>query len=138
MAAGSIWFTDLRLDPGERLEWSKAANRFQGSRGVGGRLALTDRRLVFAPNRLDALLLGRRWAVPLDEIHSVGVEPRGSGSKSLFGGNLRNRLRVRSGDGEELFVINDLDDVLRRLAEAGLAPEAAEDAGPVHPLRREP
>jgi hypothetical protein len=138
VAGGSIWFTDPRLDPGEQVEWSKAANRFQGSRAVGGRLALTDRRLVFAPNRLDALLMGRRWAVPLEQIRSVGVEPRGSGNKSLFGGNLRNRLRIRSGDGEELFVINEVEDVLSRLTEAGLAPEAAEDAGPVHPLRRDP
>ncbi|MGH2985695.1 MAG: hypothetical protein ACRDLO_03275 [Solirubrobacterales bacterium] len=138
MAGGSVWFTASRLNPGERLEWSKAANRFQGSRAVGGRLALTDQRLVFASNRLDALLRGRRWAMPLEQIRSVGVEPRGGGNKSLFGGNLRNRLRIRSGDGEELFVINDLDDLLGRLAEAGLEPEAAADAGPVHPLRREP
>jgi hypothetical protein len=120
------------LEPGESVTWSRRANRFQGSRGVGGRLVLTDRRLVFSPHRFDAALAGSVWQAAFDQVSSVGIEPRGSAHKALFGGGLRKRLRVRTGDGgEELFVVNKLDQVLESLAEAGLAREP--EGGPARP-----
>lgn len=41
---------DPEFPPDEIVVWAAKANRFQGIRAVGGRIYLTDRRLVFAPN----------------------------------------------------------------------------------------
>lgn len=127
------------LEQGEALTWSRRANRFQGSRAVGGRLALTDRRLMFAPHRFDAALVGRRWEAKLDEIRTAGIEPRGSSVKGLFGGGMRKRLRIRTAAGdEEHFLVNKLDQVLESLEDAGVRRESAEEAGRAHPLGRPP
>jgi hypothetical protein len=127
------------LEQGETVTWSRRANRFQGSRAVGGRLALTDRRLMFAPHRFDAALVGKRWEARLDEIRTIGIEPRGSGVKGLFGGGMRKRLRVRTARGdEEHFLVNKLDQVLESLEEAGVGRESAEEAGRSYPLGRPP
>jgi hypothetical protein len=127
------------LEQGESVTWSRRANRFQGSRAVGGRLALTDRRLMFAPHRFDAALVGKRWEARLGEIRTAGVEPRGSSVKGLFGGGMRKRLRVRTAAGdEEHFLVNKLDQVLESLEEAGVRRESAAEAGRSHPLGRPP
>ena len=127
------------LEQDEAVLWSRRANRFQGSRAVGGRLALTDRRLMFAPHRFDAALVGKRWEAKLSEIRTVGIEPRGSGVKGLFGGGMRKRLRVRAAAGdEEHFLVNKLDHVLESLEEAGVPRESAAEAGRSHPLGQPP
>jgi hypothetical protein len=124
-----------RLEPGETVTWSRRANRFQGSRGVGGRLVLTDRRLLFAPHRFDAALAGSWWEAELDQVSSVGVERRGSAHKALLGGGLRRRLRVQTEAGEdELFLVNKLDQVLESLTEAGLRHDTDQGAARPGPL----
>ena len=120
------WLKEPDLGEGESVVVAKAANRFQGSRAVGGKLTVTDRRLVFLPNPVDARLGGKEWTLERNEVASVGVEPRGA-KKGLFGGGLRQRLRVRtSTGGEELFVINGLDETIDQLVGAGYLPESAE------------
>jgi hypothetical protein len=127
------------LEQGETLTWSRRANRFQGSRAVGGRLAITDRRLMFAPHRFDAALVGKRWEARLDEIRTAGIEPRGSSVKGLFGGGMRKRLRIRTSAGEEEhFLVNKIDQVLESLEESGVRRESAEEAGRAHPLGQPP
>jgi hypothetical protein len=135
---GSDWIEEV-LEQGETLTWSRRANRFQGSRAVGGRLALTDRRLMFAPHRFDAALVGKPWEARLDEVRTAGIEPRGSSVKGLFGGGMRKRLRIRTAAGEEEhFLVNKLDQVLESLDDAGVRRESAEEAGRAHPLGRPP
>jgi hypothetical protein len=60
-----------RLEPDERLEWSARANRMQGLRAVGGRLFLTNRRLVFARTRIEKFLRGSEWSAELGDLASA-------------------------------------------------------------------
>ena len=89
---------------------------------LSGNLYLTDRRLIFCPNLLDALR-NRTWFVSHRDIARVGVEPRGG---DIFAGGLRERLRVdlRGGD-TRLFVVNGLHDkvaLLQRTVSASRQP----------------
>jgi hypothetical protein len=80
----------VKLDDPESLNLRCRANRSVGRRGGGGRLSLTDRRLVF--------------------------EPRGAG---LFDRSLRQRLRVpQVDDSEELFVVTHPDDLVAEITAA--------------------
>jgi hypothetical protein len=114
-----VWVPDPGLEQGEELRWQRGANRTQGSRAIGGRLFLTSWRLVFMPNRLDALLGARPWAAPLAAVRGVGVQPRDG---NAFSGGLRSRLRLDFDHGPELFVINNLDDVVAMLRAATAQP----------------
>ena len=111
MSIGGGWIKPQHALPGETVRWSRAANRMQGSRAVGGKLFLTERRILFSPNRIDGLTGGSPWAIDLPDVSEVGIEPMGSGKAAKLGGGLRNRLRVRGGaTGESLFVINRLEE----------------------------
>lgn len=119
------WRKAPELEADEQVAVRKAANRAQGARSVGGRLTVTDRRLIFKPTLLDSILAGRAWSVNLDEVVEIGAAARG-GKGGPFGGGMRRRLRVRASDGsEELFVVNGLDDLIRDLAENGLPADSA-------------
>ncbi len=116
---GSWWLTKQDAEPEEEVQWSKPANRFQGSRAVGGKLFLTNRRLLFNPQLVDGMIGGQRWSTPLELVSEVTVEPKGSGKAGKLGGGLRDRLKLVLGNGEEeLFVVNKLDEVVARLGSA--------------------
>jgi hypothetical protein len=108
-----------RLEQGEALAWKAAANHVAGSiytlwgmnTASGGQLVLTDCRIFFQPGRVDTLFRERIWQKARDEID--GFETVGPDGE-VFGGGMRERLGVRSGDELEVFVINKLD---RRLGE---------------------
>lgn len=61
------------------MRWEARANRFQHRlRAAGGRIYLTDRRLVFAPHKLDSKLAGRVWSArltDLDRAFIAGARP---------------------------------------------------------------
>lgn len=100
-----FWVGRPVLHVGEAVRWSPPANRDQGGRAVGGRLFVTQSRMVFQPNRIDALFGGKNWECDLDEIDSFGTVPRDG---NPFSGGVRNRLRVETSDGDvERFVIRD-------------------------------
>ena len=105
----------MELAPGEAIVRSWAANRTSSkARAQGGKLHLTDRRLIFRPHIFDRLLRGREWEVALDRVVGVGIEPR---SGNPLGGGLRNRLRIEDRDGHvQLFVVNKLDDVVDEIS----------------------
>jgi hypothetical protein len=109
------------LEAGESLIWSRRANHTQGpARAVGGRLFLTDRRIVFVPHAFDRDLWGRAWSCPLSEIAEVGEEPRTWG---LFDGGMRRRLRVTPNRGDKaLFVVNKLRDAVQQIRAAAITP----------------
>lgn len=109
------------LRPGERIVWEAKANRYQSKlRAVGGRLYLTDRRLVFARHEFDASIGGEEWSAPLTEIEGVDVA------------GLRRLVHVHLGGETERFVVwpsEDSADLIRGAAEA-----AREPRGPENPL----
>jgi hypothetical protein len=83
---------------------------------VGGRLFLTQGRLIFEPSRLDGAVGGNRWWAPLSTIRRVSSQqPDGR----VTAGGLRTRLRLDLADGAvELFVINRLDEVVQVIGQA--------------------
>lgn len=59
------------LQRGEEIRWSARANRMQNRvRAVGGRLFLTDNRLIFGRSKLESLLGGREWSASLRALAS--------------------------------------------------------------------
>src|SRR5215207_2526049 len=84
------------------------ANRTQGKRAVGGGLHLTNQRLLFSPNVIDAKLGGKPWSCMLFEIASIGMQRRRFSLLELFSGALADRLRFDLQDGRsELFVVSN-------------------------------
>jgi len=105
------------LAPGEDVRWKAYANRVLDSSATtaGGRLFVTDRRVFFQPNRIDAGLGRKVWECPLDAV--TGIETVGRDAR-LFAGGPRKRLGIQTAEGEEVFVVNRLrrkEDELRRL-----------------------
>ena len=97
-----------------------------------GKPFLTQRRLLFTPHRIDGLLWASGWEAGLEEITTAGIEPRGT-KQGLFGGGIRKRLRVRtSAGGEELFVINALEEALAP-REGGRSGRGPASGGAVQP-----
>jgi hypothetical protein len=112
-----IWVRGPDLGQSEKVVWNRAANRTQSrGRAVGGRLYLTQERLVFEPNRVDAITGGSSWQAALGHIAGVSSQaPDGN----AFSGGLRTRLRLDLADGSvELFVVNHLEDVVRTIRQA--------------------
>lgn len=110
-----MWIGSPVLGASETVVWRKLANRTQGRRAIGGCLYLTETRLLFIPNHLDAMTGGKRWETPLTHVRAIGREDPDGG---LFSGGLRTRLRLDTDAGPELFVINDLDEVITTLGAA--------------------
>ncbi len=112
------WVPDdeaARLAPGEREIVRTLANQTVSAwRAIGGELVVTDRRVMFRPNRVDRALGGRVWVVPLAELVDVAKKPP---NFAPFSGGLRSRLRLRTRDGvDHLFVVNGLGALVARIA----------------------
>jgi hypothetical protein len=116
---GGWWLRSEEARPGESVLLSVNGSRQQGGwRGVGGRLHLTTERLIFTPHLIEAALRGRTWAAEQSDIVRIAVEPIDLGQP--FAGGFRERLRVElRGQPPEFFAVNRLDDVIKRLREAG-------------------
>lgn len=118
------WIGEPALTFGEQILWRRLANRQQGPyRSMGGRLFVTDRRVIFLPNRVDKVTGGQSWSRDLTDIARVEVEPRHYGipfvTKDV---GLRRRLRVEGRDGTiEIFLVNRVKHAVARL-EAAIAP----------------
>jgi hypothetical protein len=70
----SPWVTPPIAAP-ESVVWEKRASHPQRRRLVGGRLYLTQQRLVFQPNRLEKATGALTWSAALQEITAIGPEP---------------------------------------------------------------
>jgi len=110
---GEWWLRGQAAEDGETVEWSKLANRSQSrNRAVGGKLYLTDRRLLFCPHWIDAAFGGRTWNCERSQVQAIGTEPKSGG----LGGGMRDRLRIEVVGGDaELFVVKDLDAIVEHL-----------------------
>lgn len=112
-----LWVKKPSLQRGESVLVCFAANRQQTAlRQTGGKLFLTQQRLIFEPTNVDRLTGGYRWSVPRSEIAEVAAEAA-QPSLPLLGLAARNRRRLRitlrNGD-VELFVVIGPD---RRIVE---------------------
>jgi hypothetical protein len=102
----------------EVVRWSRTAWVDFGLALIGGELRLTNRRLVFLPSRFSSPRRRGGWEARLDEITSVGIEPRRL-RDGLFG--LRKRLRIHTKDGGTMVIgVNGVSQLIEELAAAGL------------------
>ena len=117
-----VWIARVQLNRDESIRWKKTANRQQSEwRAVGGLLCVTGERIGFQPNRFDARTGGEPWQARLNDVVGVAIHDKQL-DVPLLGkaGKLRNRLRIATPSGVELFVVNnvasvaaDLDALLR-------------------------
>jgi hypothetical protein len=78
------------LEDGESVRWEDRANRFRGKVWpIGGGLFLTNRRLIFVPNKIESkVFLGKPWSVDLGDL-----------DRAFVGGGLLKTVRVVDRDG---------------------------------------
>jgi hypothetical protein len=78
------------LEEGESIRWEDRANRFKGKVwAVGGGLFLTNRRLIFVPNKLESkVFFGKTWSADLGDL-----------DRAFVGGGLLKTVRVVGRDG---------------------------------------
>lgn len=83
------------LESGEEIRWEARANRFQQKiRSVGGRLYLTDRRLIFAPNKFETRIGGKAWTARLLDLE-----------QAFSDGSIRTvRVVAKGGEGQRFVV----------------------------------
>lgn len=74
-------FVDAALEPGEELLFRRVCTRRRGRRSIGGEVSVTDRRLLFVPNRLEQLVGVEASAFPRSEVDHVTVVPVPPGSE---------------------------------------------------------
>lgn len=126
------WVPKPLLMRDETVRWTVGAIREQPvNRHPGGRLFVTCARLLFEPNRVDALAGGRQWSMRLGNIRGFDVVAAGTTVLRPWDvvGGLRRRLRLAGIDGAvEMFVVNHVDAVAGRL-NAVLSEETDTDAG---------
>jgi hypothetical protein len=114
------WVHEPDLTEGESITLAQAANRQVGWRALGGRLFVTNRRLVFEPNVVDRNSGGKRWECRLETVRAVEVDRR---SATFWGplAKVRPRVFVSTDSAEEAFLV-------KRAREVGRAISAAVDA----------
>lgn len=127
---GGWWLSSLELDPGEALLHKYPTNYFGGDdRPYGGRLYVTDRRLVFLPHRIDAVLGASRVSIPFRELNDISSETDFLTNAEREDRRIPVRLRVETLDGTvHLFIVDDLDNVLVQVQEAVGIPESDTEA----------
>lgn len=88
------------LEPEEKIRYEARANRFQQKiRSVGGRLYLTDRRLIFAPSRFETRVGGKAWSARLQDLE-----------RAFADGSIRTVRVVTSGGQDQRFVVGQKDE----------------------------
>jgi hypothetical protein len=111
MGVADWWVPKAALDAGEASQATWMANYTATVwTTVGGKLELTDRRLIFRPGVFDRALGDKVFSLPLDAITELGRKAR---TWNPFDGGLRTRLQITTRDGGvHLFVVNKLETVL--------------------------
>lgn len=104
----NAWFNEIKPSDDEEVLISYPANHSQGKRAVGGKLFVTNRRIAFAPNRLDTNLGGDFWEMPIIDFDSAGTVKPTIRITEIFSGALRTRLVIyASNDGIDYFVVDN-------------------------------
>jgi hypothetical protein len=76
-------FVDAPLEPGEQLLFRRTCTLRRGRRSIGGEVSVTDRRLMFVPNRLEQLVGVASTLLPRASVDHVTVVPPPPGSERL-------------------------------------------------------
>ena len=128
----TVWFNEIKLSNGEEVSLSYPANHTQGKRAVGGKLFVTNLRIAFAPNRLDAKMGGNTWEVAHADFASADTVKPQLRISEIFSGALRTRLAIHTGHSEvQCFVVRkpelaarEINTAIHGQAEGGGGPAA--------------
>jgi len=108
-----LWLAKPKLESDEVIRWQSSAGRSVG-RWVtsGGRLAVTNRRVLFQPNWFDVATGKAPWECPLGSV--VGFEAVDR-DLTVPAGGTRRRLGIQTAASFEVFVVNGLEGKLVEL-----------------------
>ena len=122
-----IWFNQPDLIDSEMIILAYPANHTQnGWRAVGGKLSVTNFRIIFTPNKIDRNFGGGSLEIGRQQIDRLFVKDRILSFKELFSGGLVARLGVKlKDDTEYLFVVSGLEQAKQEI-EVALANTDAE------------
>jgi hypothetical protein len=100
-----FWLANPKLEAGEAIRWESSAGRAL-NRWItsGGRLVVTNQRVLFQPNRFDAMIGRKPWGCRLAFVTGVQKVER---DLSVIAGGARERLRIQTRAGVEVFVVNN-------------------------------
>jgi hypothetical protein len=98
-------FVDAPLEPGEQLLFRRVCTLRRGRRTIGGEVSVTDRRLLFVPNRLEQLVGVQPSAFPRAAVDHVLVVPPPPGSERFAALPRTPRARAEIDVGDELLVL---------------------------------
>lgn len=115
----NTWFNQIQLSDREAVLLSYPANHTQGKRAVGGKLFITNCRLAFAPNRIDANMGGKTWELRLSDFTSAVTDKPRIQITEIFSGAWRTRLAIHAKGGEvQYFVVGNPQKVSGELSAA--------------------
>ena len=113
-------FVDAPLEPGELLLFRRVCTLRRGRRTIGGEVSVTDRRLLFWPNRLEQLVGVRPLAYALTLVDHVVVIPPPPGTERFAALPRMPKARAEIEVDEELVVLQLEDaEALARVLELG-------------------
>lgn len=92
-----LWISAPDLEPGEEVVHQCAANVWTGGRSMGGRVAVTDRRVLWTPTRLDAATGGRPVTISRRDITAIRI-----------GAGVRVQVEVDHSGDTTAFVVRDV------------------------------
>ncbi|MGI3783472.1 MAG: hypothetical protein ACRYG2_22130 [Janthinobacterium lividum] len=98
-------FVDAVLEPGEALLFRRVCVLRRGRRSIGGEVSVTDRRLLFVPNRLEQLVGQRPASFPRASVDHVTVVPPPPGSERFAALPRAPRARAEIEVDDDLLVL---------------------------------
>lgn len=85
-------------------------------RAVGGKLFITNQRIIFTINVIDDKLGGKSFAKAREDVDYIFIKERKLSFTELFSGGLVNRLGLKLKDNSEIFfVVNELDKTINSI-----------------------
>ena len=113
-------FVDAQLEPGEELVFRRVCTLRRGRRTIGGEVSVTDRRLLFVPNRLEQLVGVPRSVFSRTLVDHVVVVPAPLGSERFAALPWAPRARAEIDLGDDCLVLQLEDaEALARALEPG-------------------
>lgn len=116
---GSTPSMQMELQQGETvLKESRANLQTDFIMSQGGRLFLTNKRLIFLPARLSIPISAQKTeGIILDLALMKVVEKRRGDTSNLLAGSLRSRLYIQCNEKSYIFQIGGLDEWIRSIKE---------------------
>jgi hypothetical protein len=112
-----FWFPRPATAPDEDVLYEAVANTFVGRRSVGGKVTVTEKRLLFTPNRLDGATGARRIDITRSEIGRVWLEePGGTAVRERgLGAAVRRQVGVEHNGAQVFFTLGNPDALAKSL-----------------------